>query len=65
MTDGRFDSVQFRVAQEQFASMIKEGLHKELAKYMRVMYDAFMAVGFDKGQALELTKMMCNPRRNP
>jgi len=49
-------SVDFRKLQEQLANMIICGLHYEIAKWHRAIYEAYIKVGFTAEQAIDLVK---------
>lgn len=51
------NEVELRKAQENVANMIAGGFHKDIAKMAKAMYDAYVEAGFNKEQAIELTKM--------
>jgi hypothetical protein len=48
--------VNTRKLQENRADLIKAGLHIEMAKWHKALYDAYLAEGFSAGEALELVK---------
>jgi hypothetical protein len=52
-------SVDMRKIQEQTANLIAGGFHKEVAKYHKAIYDAYIAVGFTPEQAIDLVKASC------
>lgn len=49
-------SVNLRKLQEQSANMIAGGLHNEIAKWDRSIYDAYIKAGFTPEQSLDLVK---------
>lgn len=49
-------AVNFRRIQEESANLIEAGLPKELAKWERAIYEAYLEVKFTPEQALELVK---------
>lgn len=48
--------IEMRKAQEGLANFINFGMHKEMAKINKAIYDAHIKVGFDEKQALEIVK---------
>ena len=48
--------VAFRKLQEQSAQIIGAGMHNEIVKWHKALYDAYVAAGFSEQQALELVK---------
>lgn len=49
-------SVELRKLQEQSANLITGGLHNEIDKWNKAIYDAYIKVGFTPEQSLELVK---------
>jgi len=49
---------ELRKAQEGIYRIIEGGFNKELAKLTKNVYDCFIKEGFDKVQALDLTKAL-------
>lgn len=56
-----YEEGKLREAQEFMAKMVRGGFHKELAKNLKIMYNAFRKEGFTKKQALDLAKTMFIP----
>lgn len=50
----KFNPVDFRKAQEHLFQMTNAGVFKELAKYHRAIFDAYIETGFTEEQALSL-----------
>ena len=50
--------VKMRKEQEGLANLINFGMHKEMAKLNKAIYDAHIEVGFSAEQAMELIKVM-------
>ena len=55
------DDVEYRKIQERVANMIAGGFHKEIAKTAKALYDAYVEVGFEEEQALDLVKITIRP----
>ena len=53
-------AVNVRKLQEIQENIIKSGGLRELAKWHRAMYDAYISAGFTPGQAMELVKANIN-----
>ena len=56
MDEKNQQSVKLRKLQEQSANLITGGLHNEIAKWHRAIYDAYIEIGFSAEQALDLVK---------
>ena len=49
-------SVDCRKLQEAQENFLKSGFHKEVAKWRKALYEAYVDAGFTSEQALELLK---------
>ena len=56
MAGNENEAVKLRKLQEQSRNMIVGGLHNEIAKWHKALYDAYIKVEFTPEQALELVK---------
>lgn len=49
-------SIECRKLQEAQENLLKSGFHKEVAKWRKALYEAYIDAGFTSEQALELVK---------
>lgn len=53
-------TIELRKLQESTANLINGEFHKEIAKWQKALYDAYVEQGFNEVQALELLKSYFN-----
>jgi len=56
-------TVYVRRLQEEQENIIKAGYLREMAKWHRAQYDAYICAGFTPEQALELVKVNINSKK--
>jgi hypothetical protein len=49
-----FNPVDFRKSQEAMYQIMQAGVFKELAKYRKALFDAYLETGFTEEQAMQL-----------